>query len=62
MRLDLTETEIRSLLQRLDRIAARQEPLPVELVIKVRRLAGEVRELRDREANVAFMAGIEGSY
>jgi hypothetical protein len=54
-RRDLTEMELRELQRSLGETSGRLQDL-------ARRLIGEVRELRDREASVRHMAGLEGEY
>ena len=54
-RTDLTEDEIRE----LTRWATQQEPRKAQLV---QRLAGEVRQLRERESQTRFLHQLEGEY
>lgn len=56
-RRDLTEPELRTL-----SVWAQTECSDQDLRSKVLRLIGEVRELRDREANVQHLHGLEGAY
>lgn len=62
MRQDLTDRQIRDLLNTLDRVAAGRGFITNVEAGMVRRLAGEVQEHRSRQAVVHQLHEIEGTY
>ena len=62
MRLDLTDNQIRNLLRTVDRIADGRGHLTTVEAGQIRRMAGELQELRSREAVTRHLAGLEGVY
>ena len=62
MRLDLTDNQIRNLLRTVDRIADGRGHLTTVEAGQIRRLAGELQELRSREAVTRHLSQLEGTY
>ena len=62
MRLDLTDNQIRNLLRTVDRIADGRGNLTTVEAGQIRRMAGELQELRSREAVTRHLSGLEGTY
>ena len=62
MRLDLTDNQIRNLLRTVDRIADGRGHLTTVEAGQIRRLAGELQELRAREAVTRHLSQLEGTY
>lgn len=62
MRLDLTDNQIRNLLRTVDRIADGRGHLTTVEAGQIRRMAGELQELRSREAVTRHLSGLEGQY
>ena len=62
MRLDLTDNQIRSLLRTVDRIADGRGHLTTVEAGQIRRMAGELQELRAREAVTRHLSQLEGTY
>ena len=62
MRLDLTDNQIRNLLRTVDRIADGRGHLTTVEAGQIRRLAGELQELRSREAVTRHLSNLEGTY
>ena len=62
MRLDLTDNQIRNLLRTVDRIADGRGHLTTVEAGQIRRIAGELQELRAREAVTRHLSGLEGTY
>jgi hypothetical protein len=62
MRLDLTDNQIRNLLRTVDRIADGRGHLTTVEAGQIRRMAGELQELRSREAVTRHLSGLEGTY
>lgn len=62
MRLDLTDNQIRNLLRTVDRIADGRGHLTTVEAGQIRRMAGELQELRSREAVTRHLSQLEGTY
>ena len=62
MRLDLTDNQIRNLLRTVDRIADGRGHLTTVEAGQIRRIAGELQELRAREAVTRHLSQLEGTY
>lgn len=62
MRLDLTDNQIRNLLRTVDRIADGRGHLTTVEAGQIRRMAGELQELRSREAVTRHLSNLEGTY
>jgi len=62
VRLDLTDNQIRNLLRTVDRIADGRGHLTTVEAGQIRRLAGELQELRSREAVTRHLSNLEGTY
>jgi hypothetical protein len=62
MRLDLTDNQIRNLLRTVDRIADGRGHLTTVEAGQIRRMAGELQELRAREAVTRHLSQLEGTY
>ena len=62
MRLDLTDNQIRNLLRTVDRIADGRGHITTVEAGQIRRLAGELQELRAREAVTRHLSQLEGTY
>jgi hypothetical protein len=62
VRLDLTDNQIRNLLRTVDRIADGRGHLTTVEAGQIRRLAGELQELRSREAVTRHLSQLEGTY
>ena len=62
MRLVLTDNQIRNLLRTVDRIADGRGHLTTVEAGQIRRMAGELQELRSREAVTRHLSGLEGTY
>ena len=62
MRLDLTDSQIRHLLRTVDRIADGRGHLTTVEAGQIRRMAGELQELRSREAITRHLSALEGTY
>lgn len=62
MRLDLTDNQIRNLLRTVDRIADGRGHLTTVEAGQIRRMAGELQELRSREAVTRHLLQLEGTY
>jgi chromosome condensin MukBEF complex kleisin-like MukF subunit len=63
-RTDLVEREITQLRTKAQRVASDQEPWSVSKLDadRILRLTGEVLALRNREAEVRHLQGLEGEY
>jgi len=62
VRLDLTDNQIRNLLRTVDRIADGRGHITTVEAGQIRRLAGELQELRAREAVTRHLSQLEGTY
>jgi len=62
VRLDLTDNQIRNLLRTVDRIADGRGHLTTVEAGQIRRMAGELQELRSREAVTRHLSQLEGTY
>ena len=62
MRLDLTDNQIRNLLRTVDRIADGRGHLTTVEAGQIRRMAGELQELRSCEAVTRHLSNLEGTY
>jgi hypothetical protein len=62
MRLDLTDNQIRNLLRTVDRIADGRGHITTVEAGQIRRMAGELQELRAREAVTRHLSQLEGTY
>jgi hypothetical protein len=62
VRLDLTDNQIRNLLRTVDRIADGRGHLTTVEAGQIRRMAGELQELRAREAVTRHLSQLEGTY
>jgi len=62
VRLDLTDNQIRNLLRTVDRIADGRGHLTTVEAGQIRRMAGELQELRSREAVTRHLSNLEGTY
>jgi len=62
MRLDLTDNQISNLLRTVDRIADGRGHLTTVEAGQIRRMAGELQELRAREAVTRHLSQLEGTY
>ena len=62
MRMDLTDFQIRELVRTVERVAAGRGHLTSTEAGQVRRIAGELTELRSRESVTRHLAGLEGVY
>jgi hypothetical protein len=61
-RLDLTDAQIRALLRTVDRVADGRGHITTVEAGQIRRMAGELQELRAREAITRHLSGLEGAY
>jgi len=62
MRLDLTDNQIRALLRKVDALADGRGHVTTVEAGQIRRMAGELQELRAREAVTRHLSGLEGIY
>jgi hypothetical protein len=62
VRLDLTDNQIRNLLRTVDRIADGRGHITTVEAGQIRRMAGELQELRAREAVTRHLSQLEGAY